>query len=82
MRKLSWGCVVVAAFLFSGSSVSANESCVWDFNGDGLKDEADAAILHAALGTAEGEEGYNPVVDMDGSGTITTADYGIFLSCN
>ena len=81
MRKLLSGGLFAAA-LFYGFSASAENSCQTDFNGDGVTHEADVEILRSSLGKAEGQEGYVAAADLDGSGTVTTADYSLMLGCN
>lgn len=81
MRKLLSGGLFAAA-LFYGFTASAENSCQTDLNGDGVTNEADVAILQSSLGKSQGDEGYVAAADLDGSGSVTTADYGIFLSCN
>jgi hypothetical protein len=81
MRKLLSGGLFAAA-LFYGFSASAGNSCQTDLNGDGGTNEADVAIIQSSLGKAAGDEGYVAAADLDGSGSVTAADYGIFLSCN
>lgn len=68
--------------MFFGFSASAQSSCQTDLNGDGVTDEADVAIFQSSLGKGAGDEGYVAAADLDGSGTVTSVDYGIFLSCN
>ncbi|MFO0691405.1 MAG: dockerin type I domain-containing protein [Myxococcota bacterium] len=81
MRKLLSGGLFAAA-LFYGFTASAANSCQTDLNGDGVTNEADVKILQSSLGKSQGDEGYVAAADLDGSGSVTTADYGIFLSCN
>lgn len=81
MRKLLSGGLFAAAILF-GFTATAENSCQTDFNGDGVTNEADVAILQSTLGKSQSDEGFVAAADLDGSGTVTTADYGIFLGCN
>jgi hypothetical protein len=82
MRKLLSGGLFAAALIFTGFTASAENSCQTDLNGDGVTNEADVEIFQSTLGKAQGDEGYVAAADLDGSGTVTAADYGIFLSCN
>ena len=81
MRKLLSGGLFAAALLY-GFTAGAENSCKTDFNGDGVTNEADVAILQSTLGKSQGDKGFVAAADLDGSGSVTTADYGIFLSCN
>jgi len=49
-----------------------------DLNGDEVVDGEDRQILRAALGTSEGDPGFNPDADYDGDGSITYNDYRIW----
>lgn len=86
MRKLLSGSISLGVLLLfvglSATAQSAENSCDTDFNGDGLIDELDVAILQSSLGKSEGDEGYLAIADLDGTGTVTVADYGLMLSCS
>lgn len=45
-----------------------------DFNEDRKVDSADHAIFRPARGKKRGENGYNPLIDVDADGVITTTD--------
>lgn len=72
-----------AAFVgFAAASASAGASCQQaDFNRDGIVDEADVEIFKTSLGKSAGDEGYVAAADLDGSGSVTVADYGLLLRC-
>ena len=57
----------------------AGNACDTDYNNDGVTDESDAAIIQAALGTTEGDEGFDARADHDGDGSVLVSDFGIFL---
>ena len=78
---MSVGLLAASLILFA-TAASAQSSCATDFNGDGVTDEADVAILQGLLGAQQGDEGFNPAVDLNGDGLVSVEDYGILLSCN
>ncbi len=82
MREILSGGLVVVGLVFFGWTASAQNACQTDLNGDGVTNEADVEIFQSALGTAVGDEGFVAAADLDGSGTVTSTDYGIFLGCN
>src|SRR5205814_4850856 len=45
-----------------------------DVNGDGYVNDADIAIVQAALGTKLGDPGYNPAADLNGDGVVDALD--------
>lgn len=62
--------------------VHAESSCQdVDFDHNGAIDDVDIEIFKTTFGTSEGDSGYIAAADLDGSGTITPTDFGIFLSC-
>ena len=69
MRKLLSGGLFAAAILF-GFTATAENSCQTDFNGDGVTNEADVAILQSTLGKSQSDEGFVAAADLDGSGTV------------
>ena len=82
MAKVWGSCLLAASLvLFAGASFAEN-ACETDFNGDGVTDEADVEIFQSVLGSQESDEGFLAAADLDGDGSVTAADYGIFLSCN
>jgi hypothetical protein len=85
MRKLLLGSISLGVILFLGFGTNAQAadcSRETDLNGDGSVDALDVAILQSSLGKSEGDEGYLAIADLDGTGTVTTADYGLLLSCS
>jgi hypothetical protein len=68
--------------VFFAGAAFAGDSCNTDYNGDNVTDDADVAILQAALGTSSGDDGFVAQADHDGDGFITVEDYGILLGCN
>ena len=81
--KFVWGSGLVAACaVFFAGAAFAGDSCNTDYNGDNVTDDADVAILQAALGTSGGDDGFVAQADHDGDGFITVEDYGILLGCN
>lgn len=51
-----------------------------DFDGDCDVDMEDVNTFRSALGTSEGDPGYNPCADLDGDNRITMNDYRILRS--
>ena len=45
-----------------------------DFNGDGRRDAADAALLNKKFGLRSSDEGFDRRMDLNGDGTINLAD--------
>ena len=60
-------------------SFSMAVSLIGDFN-DGVVNLSDHSLFVAVFGLSEGEDGYNAEMDMNGDGTINTADFLIFVS--
>jgi hypothetical protein len=78
-----WGSGLLAlSLMLFASAAFAQDSCATDFNGDGVTDESDVEIFQGTLGKQEGDEGFVAAADLDGDGSVTSADYAIFLSCN
>lgn len=50
----------------------------WDFNGDGLCNEEDFAILIAAFGTTEADARWDPRCDLNGDGRVDIQDFNLF----
>lgn len=82
MRRLMSSGLLVAGLVAFAFAANAENSCQTDLNGDGLTNEADVEIFQSTLGKTAGDEGYVAAADLDGSGTVTAVDYGIFLGCN
>jgi len=57
---------------FAVAAVAPSVPCAGDFNGDGVRDAADLAVLLGAWGGTGG--------DLNGDGTTDAADLGAFLS--
>ena len=55
-------------------------SLMGDFNGDGAVNLSDHSLFVAVFGLSEGEDGFNGEMDLNGNGTIDTADFLIFSS--
>ena len=68
--------VVVALGLVRGleAQVSVLDLGKADVNDDFIVDNADLAIVRAAVGKRQGQAGYDPRADMDGNRIITVAD--------
>lgn len=82
MRQYFLGGLFAAALVLVAAGANAEASCQQvDFNGDGVVDEADVEIFKTSLGKSAGQEGYIAAADLDGSGSVTTADYGLLLRC-
>ena len=64
--------------LLAASAASA--AAPGDYNGDGLVDDADKAIILAlaANGSAAGDADFLPAADHDGDGTISMVDVAEF----
>jgi len=83
MMSFKWGkAIVAAAFLISAGTAQAQDSCATDFDGNGVTDADDVAVMQSAMGTGDGDEGYIAAADLNGDGTVSMADYAILLSCN
>lgn len=83
MRTFLLSGVMAATVFFVAGAASAEASCQQaDFNRDGVVDEADVEIFKTSLGKSAGDAGYIAAADLDGSGSVTTADYGLLLTCN
>ena len=61
-------------------SFSMTVRLIADFNDDGVVNLADHLLFVATFGLSEGENGFNSEMDLDGNGTIDTADFVIFSS--
>lgn len=82
MAKLwATGLLSLGLALCAGAAMAEN-SCATDFNGDGVTNEADVAILQSTLGKSAGDAGYVAAADLDGDGAVTAQDYSIMLACN
>lgn len=80
LRLTAKALMMASVVLFAGTAMAGD--CNTDLNGDGVTNEADVELFQSSLGKAEGDEGYVAAADLDGSRSVTAADYGIFLSCN
>jgi hypothetical protein len=68
------------AFRVAGT---VSEPCPGDLNGDGYTDLSDLGILLATYNKCPGDEGYNPIANLnddDGTGCINLADLGVLLA--
>lgn len=69
---------LLGSVLLVGAAHSICLSPACDFDGNGAPGRLpDYAIFLAAFGSKVGEAKYNPAVDFDSSGSITTADFAI-----
>lgn len=69
--------LAMLCFALAAPAAFADETC--DYDGSGVCDADDQAIIMAAQGTQVGEAGYEPAADHDGDGVISLADLAIFL---
>lgn len=53
-------------------------ACDADYDNDGVVAAEDFAILQAAFGRSQGEDGFDPGADLDGDGIVGAADFSIF----
>lgn len=82
MRKELIGGLIAAAFSMTPICATARPSCQQvDFNSDGLVNEIDIEIFKTLIGKSVGETGFLAAADLDGSGSVTAADFRILLSC-
>ena len=63
----------VAAIAFCGTAVQAYDA-EFDYNADGVVDEADLDLLASAFNTAEGDPDFDPIFDHDGDGFVGGSD--------
>lgn len=54
--------------------------CVGDFNNDNVTDLSDLTVLLSGFGLCTGDPGFNPALDLDGSGCVDLGDLSLFLS--
>jgi hypothetical protein len=82
MRELVVFLVAALALLVVGiagaeSPQCSAKACDLDKNGVGSR-LPDYAVFLAAFGSKRGELKFNPLADIDNSGTITTMDFAVF----
>ena len=73
---------VLASLIFMACppySFAHNLCTPCDFDGDGSFTVADHETFLSSYGKKRGQPGYNEKVDFDRSGSVTTADFGIFI---
>jgi hypothetical protein len=58
----------------------AGNLCDFDYNEDGRVDEADAALLKAAVGVDENNAAFGYQYDADGDGLISGSDWALFVA--
>jgi hypothetical protein len=54
--------------------------CDADFNGNGVVDSNDAAVLFGAFGAALNDPGYSPEIDLNGNEVIDSNDASVLFS--
>jgi hypothetical protein len=52
-----------------------------DLDGDGVVGDGDLALLQPSIGLSTGDPGYLAAGDLDDDGSVTLADYQIWLAC-
>ena len=50
-------------------------SLIGDFNGDGVVNLSNHSLFVAVFGLSKGDDGFNAEMDLNGDGTINTADF-------
>jgi hypothetical protein len=78
--KRSFAFLVAAGFMLAApAALAAGETC--DFNGDGVCDDADLAIIMdmATKQTHVGDSDFVAAADYDGDGGISLSDVSTFL---
>lgn len=73
IRAMAIALVVVVG----GTSAYAYDA-EFDYNGDGVVDAADTALILAAFNTIEGQPEFDPRFDHDGDGFIGGTDISIY----
>lgn len=70
-----------ALIVFAASAASAQQcSPACDLNGDGTPaSPGDYIALFGSLGKSPQDPSYVAAADLDGSGTVTSADFGLML---
>ena len=68
--------VTTTALLLCGGASFAYDA-EFDYNTDGVVDEADTAMITAAFNTSEGEADFDPIFDHDGDGMVGGSDVSL-----
>ena len=76
MIKRLLATIPVAGLLLAAPAALA--AAPGDYNGDGVVDDADKAIIFAAQGAAEGDADFVAAADHDGDGVISLVDVSEF----
>ena len=63
----------------SGLGMEEDSHSLADLNGDGILDNTDLQILQNAFGTCLGDADFNPQVDYDSDGCVTSLDKAVWL---
>lgn len=72
VHRILIGAISMALLLFV-SSASAYDA-EFDYNADGVVDDADIELIVAAFNTLEGYADFNPIFDHDGDGLVGSSD--------